>query len=948
MQAEPGLTIEDPIEGDFDQDASAVPTIELQSPPLSELIDEREYEDTAVSLESIDSQTIQGKLQQLNSSCDTIIIKEPLAFIATEIAMDRVKLLRLEKPYKISLGETLNPDVSVDQDSQGFEVLFTDGTTISGDTFGYRIETNGIHFYEITTIKRQSFYCKHLFIPHAAIDRHSISDRPEPQRDSKPAGEQDTAEPLQNHATSEEIRPTTGAELHEALSVIEQVQDNLQGELLPDQQADEPNSEELENQPKADQILEHSVQKLMGDQSISELPEGLSQEGQYRQQPANEQLNEQFDGEADGEEDGDSQLSLEMNLQEIRHDQSPERSRLVSKYLAADKISGHSELETALARQKNMPNLKLGDILVGEGLVSEAQLNEALAEQKQKHKGALGEILVQQGVIEKDEIQQALAKKLGIPFVNLREFTIDNDVISLLTAATALKHKVVPLYVYEGKIVVALENPMDWHITDALSFSINKYVEPVMASAEDLNWALQFYYSFEDIQSTIKEFDEAEDDAEEPEDYDATIFSAIETQQVTDNVVVKIVNKIIEDAHRQKCSDIHIEPGSGKQKVVVRFRKDGVLTTYYKFPPRYRSVFVSRIKVMAHLDISNKSRPQDGKINFRHFAPIDIELRVATIPTQGGIEDVVIRILSGGQCMPINAIGLSTSNYDDVLSAVSKPYGMFLVCGPTGSGKSTTLHSILSYLNNSERKIWTAEDPVEITQPGLRQVAVNEKLGMTFAGAMRAFLRADPDIIMVGEMRDTETAGTAIEAALTGHLVLSTLHTNSAAESIARLLDMDMDPFNFADAMVGILSQRLVKTLCPSCKASYVAEPEEIEVLATEFCRETLPAELRIDPSEKLVQQQIEAWTERFAYRGEFTLFRAAGCAECLDTGYRGRVGVHELMMNTPKIKKMILSRSPAAEIHFEAKKSGMKTRKQDGLEKILIGYTDLAQTRTL
>lgn len=642
----------------------------------------------------------------------------------------------------------------------------------------------------------------------------------------------------------------------------------------------------------------------------------------------------------------DKAISQEV-LDTALQDQQEERSRLLGEYLVTQKIVDSAELENALSRQKHMPNLKLGEILVGEDLVTEAQLTEALKEQKKKRKGALGEILVNRGLIDKEEIQQALAKKLGIPFINLREFTVEPDVVRLLTAAIAFKHKVVPLYVYEGKIVVAIENPMDWQVTDALSFTINKYVEPVMASPEDINWALQFYYSSEDIESTIAEYDEEEIEGEE-EDYDSTIFSAVETQQVTDNVVVKIVNKIIEDAHRQKVSDIHIEPGSGKQKVIVRFRKDGVLTTYYKFPSKYRSVFVSRIKVMAHLDISNKNRPQDGKINFRHFAPVDIELRVATIPTQGGIEDVVIRILSGGKCMPVNAIGLSTPNLDNLLSGISKPYGLFLVCGPTGSGKSTTLHSILNYLNNNERKIWTAEDPVEITQPGLRQVEVNEKVGMTFAHAMRAFLRADPDIIMVGEMRDQETSGTAIEASLTGHLVLSTLHTNSAAESIVRLLDMDMDPFNFADAMIGILSQRLTKTLCTSCKKSYVPEHSEIEFLATEYCREGIPDGTRSDPTEEAVEKQLELWKQEFSHDGEFTLYKAPGCPACLDTGYRGRMGVHELLMSTPEIKKMILRKAPAAEIHFEGVASGMRTRKQDGIEKILMGYTDYTQVRTI
>ena len=639
-----------------------------------------------------------------------------------------------------------------------------------------------------------------------------------------------------------------------------------------------------------------------------------------------------------------SQEALSTALEE----QQSERSRTIGEYLVSNMIVDADELEGALSRQKNMPNLKLGEILLSENLVTEVQLQDALKEQKKSRKSALGEILVNAGVIAKDEIQQSLAKKLGIPFVNLREFIVEPEVIRVLTAAIAFKHKVVPLYVYEGKIVVAIENPMDWQVTDALSFNINKYVEPVMASPEDINWALQFYYSSEDIEATIADFDGEIDGEGEDDSYDSTLFSAAETAQVTDNVVVRIVNKIIEDAHRQKVSDIHIEPGMGKQKVIVRFRKDGVLATYYKFPAKYRAVFVSRIKVMAHLDISNKNKPQDGKINFRHYAPIDVELRVATIPTAGGIEDVVIRLLSGGKSMPVNAIGLSSSNLDSLLDGISRPHGLFLVCGPTGSGKSTTLHSILNYLNGTERKIWTAEDPVEITQPGLRQVEVNDKVGMTFASAMRAFLRADPDIIMVGEMRDQETASTAIEASLTGHLVLSTLHTNSAAESIVRLLDMDMDPFNFADAMIGVLSQRLTRTLCTSCKKAYTPEMRELEFLAVEYCSEAMSGDSRSAPNDEEVLKQIEIWRKEFAQKGQFTLYKAPGCMDCLDTGYRGRMGVHELLMNSSEIKNMILRRSPASEVHIAAIRAGMHTRKQDGIEKILMGYTDYTQIRTL
>ncbi|MFM1894958.1 MAG: hypothetical protein RLZZ385_32 [Pseudomonadota bacterium] len=643
----------------------------------------------------------------------------------------------------------------------------------------------------------------------------------------------------------------------------------------------------------------------------------------------------------------DKQISQDT-LDIVLRQQQSERARLLGDYLVSNRIVDSDELEKALARQKHMPNVKLGEILLSENLVNDAQLQEALKDQKKRRKSALGEILVEKGVIRRNQIQQCLAKKLGIPFVNLREFIIEPDVIRLLTAATAFKHKVVPLYVYEGKIVVAIENPMDWQVIDVLSFNINKYIEPVMASAEDINWALQFYYTSEDIEQTIAKLDDEFDGDAEDDSYDSSIFSAVETSQVTDNVVVKIVNKIIEDAHRQKVSDIHIEPGVGKQKVIVRFRKDGVMAVYYKFPTKYRAVFVSRIKVMAHLDISDKRKPQDGKINYRHYGGLDIELRVATIPTQGGLEDVVIRILTGGKCMPVNAIGLSSNNLDRLLDAVSKPYGIFLVCGPTGSGKSTTLHSILNHLNSPDRKIWTAEDPVEITQSGLRQVEVNDKVGMTFANAMRAFLRADPDVIMVGEMRDEETASTAIEASLTGHLVLSTLHTNSAAESIVRLLDMGMDPFNFADALLGILSQRLTKTLCTSCKKPYQPDDSEIEFLATEYCREVMADTGQDDPDPLLVRRQIQEWRERFASKEGFVLYKAPGCLDCLDTGYRGRMGVHELLIATPVLKQLILRRSPAVEIHREGIRAGMRTRRQDGIEKILLGYTDFSQVRVV
>ena len=304
--------------------------------------------------------------------------------------------------------------------------------------------------------------------------------------------------------------------------------------------------------------------------------------------------------------------------------------------------------------------------------------------------------------------------------------------------------------------------------------------------------------------------------------------AADEVSAAADNELVKLVNKIIIDAYNQGVSDIHVEPYPGKAKTEIRFRKDGDLQAYIEVPASYRAALAARLKIMCDLDISEKRKPQDGKIKFKKFGPLDIELRVATIPTTGGVEDVVMRILAAGEPIPLEKMGFTAHNLAELQKAVGKPYGLFFVCGPTGSGKTTTLHSVLKYLNTPDTKIWTAEDPVEITQKGLRQVQVNKKAGLDFAVVMKAFLRADPDIIMVGEMRDKETTSTGIEASLTGHLVFATLHTNSAPESIIRLLDMGMDPFNFSDALLGILAQRLAKRMC-GCKQAYNPEGAEIK-----------------------------------------------------------------------------------------------------------------------
>jgi type II secretory ATPase GspE/PulE/Tfp pilus assembly ATPase PilB-like protein len=329
---------------------------------------------------------------------------------------------------------------------------------------------------------------------------------------------------------------------------------------------------------------------------------------------------------------------------------------------------------------------------------------------------------------------------------------------------------------------------------------------------------------------------------------------------------------------------------------------------------------------MSDLDIAERRLPQDGKIKFKKYAPLDIELRVATVPTAGRNEDVVMRLLPTGEPIPLEKMGMSERNYEALIEMIKKPYGLFLCVGPTGSGKTTTLHSALRYINNPEIKIWTAEDPVEITQKGLRQVQVHPKIGFNFAAAMRSFLRADPDVIMVGEMRDHETASTGIEASLTGHLVLSTLHTNSASETITRLLDMGMDPFNFADALLGILAQRLVRTLCKDCKEAYHPSREEFDALVRSYSGD------------------FDALN--ISYNDDLMLYRAKGCQRCQQTGYKGRTGLFELLAGTRKMKLLIQNKARNEEIKDQAIADGMATLMQDGIRKVLLGQTDLMQVR--
>jgi type II secretory ATPase GspE/PulE/Tfp pilus assembly ATPase PilB-like protein len=402
-----------------------------------------------------------------------------------------------------------------------------------------------------------------------------------------------------------------------------------------------------------------------------------------------------------------------------------------------------------------------------------------------------------------------------------------------------------------------------------------------------------------------------------------------------DSLIVKLVNSIIIDAYMKGASDIHVESyRQSKHPTRIRIRVDGTLLDYRTIPNRYVKAVVSRIKIMSKLDIAERRVPQDGKITFNLSKGKGLELRVATMPVAGEQEDVVLRLLAASEPLPIDKIGLEGRNFQRLKTIVEQPYGMILVVGPTGSGKTTTLHSIMAHLNTAERKIWTAEDPVEITQYGLRQVQIAPKRGLTFARALRSFLRADPDVIMVGEMRDMETSSIGVEASLTGHLVLSTLHTNNAPETIVRLLEMGLDPFSFADALLGVLGQRLVRTLCKGCKETYNPTKEEYDNLVYEF------------GEEHFLRSTGSAVNRQYSSSIELCRRKEGGCAVCNWTGYKGRTAIHELLPTSDELRHLIVTGAPVANIRDQSVKEGMTTLKQDGIVKVLKGVTDIHEVR--
>ncbi|QGJ17236.1 GspE/PulE family protein [Polaromonas sp. Pch-P] len=585
------------------------------------------------------------------------------------------------------------------------------------------------------------------------------------------------------------------------------------------------------------------------------------------------------------------------------------------------------------------------DGLVAEGVLSQDELQQCIQQAREEGK-SVEHILMGSFHIRPAQIGQSLAKFFGVGYEAFNSGRIRSEMLHGPLKRDFIEQQGwMPLEDGPEGLVIMCVDPeavRGARVVPQVFPRITKFAYRVTTQTEFEETLGQLFGAGADSSS----IDQLLADMDSPLEGDAIDDSSLESA-AADNELVKFVNKVIIDAYNQKVSDIHIEPMPGKAKTGIRFRIDGTLQPYIEVPAQFRQAMVTRLKIMCDLDISEKRKPQDGKIKFKKYGPLDIELRVATIPSAGGVEDVVMRILAAGEPIPLEKLGLTAHNKERLEKTVSKPYGLFYVCGPTGSGKTTTLHSILKFLNTPDTKIWTAEDPVEITQKGLRQVQINRKAGIDFALVMRAFLRADPDIIMVGESRDKETVAMGVEASLTGHMVFSTLHTNSAPESITRLLDMGMDPFNFADALLGILAQRLAKKLC-DCKEAYHPNSQETKDFIREYAEELRHTEAWKADAGGESQKLLDDWMERYGKDGKLTLYRAVGCDKCGKTGYKGRVGLHELMIADDAAKKLIQERARVAELFASAVGSGMRTLKMDGMEKVLMGMTDLKMVRSV
>ena len=610
------------------------------------------------------------------------------------------------------------------------------------------------------------------------------------------------------------------------------------------------------------------------------------------------------------------------SLQHVVEEQKRLKQRRIGEIIADNENLPQDDIEHTLADAKRSgkvpPRARVGEILITEGLVTQEQVDAALQNQDESKKKRIGQLLIEHGFITEDQLLVALASKFRLQIVDLAGIVPNIKALEALTPDIVHRLQVLPVTDEGDRLVIATSQPTDYSLYDDLRFCTGRRIEMVAATSRQIAEAIDKYYpkaeaQVDDLIGDLSLDREAEEESEE------------ERLSESDSQIVNLVNKILMGGYDKGASDIHFEPGLREQPFRVRYRIDGVCQVAHQIPPHYKRAILSRLKIMANLDITERRKPQSGKF-FLKYKDHQLEFRMEVTPTAGNNEDAVLRILASSKPLPLNKMDFSPFNERAFRAMLSQPYGVILCVGPTGSGKTTTLHSALGHINTPDRKIWTAEDPVEITQPGLRQVQIQSRIGLTFAEVLRSFLRADPDVIMIGEMRDKETARIAIEASLTGHLVLSTLHTNSAPETLVRLSEMDMDPYNFADALLGILAQRLARRLCDACKAPYHPSEQEFADL------------IRFYDPHWFAEHKMES------YSPGTTLMKKGGCEKCGGTGYRGRIALHEMIVGTERMKTAIKKAIPVEEIRVIAIQDGMRTLLMDGVQKIFQGLTDLSQ----
>lgn len=544
------------------------------------------------------------------------------------------------------------------------------------------------------------------------------------------------------------------------------------------------------------------------------------------------------------------------------------------------------------------PKKRLGDALVDKGIITEEQLHEALKVQKIKKK-RLGQVIIDLGFATEEDILEVLSKQLGVPKIKLSDFEIDSSILSMVPAKIAQKHLIIPLFKDDNRLTIAMADPLDVFVIDQLQYMTGCTIDIVIASQEEVRSAIDKYYGkASDVDYVVDEFGIEEEDGLEEEG----VIEEIEE----DNPIVKFVDLVIKEAIKERASDIHIEPEENLLR--VRYRIDGVLHEVKNVPGKVKSAIISRIKIISGMDIAEKRLPQDGRINIK-LDNKDIDIRVNSLPTAWG-EKIVMRILDKSSVMiGIDKLGFLDFQLKFYQKALKEPNGMILLTGPTGSGKTSTLYAGLNYIKDPKVNITTVENPIEYKLPLVNQVQTKAEIGMTFASALRAILRQDPDVIMVGEIRDVETAEIAIESALTGHLVLSTLHTNDAPQAIVRLNEMGIEPYLLTPTLLLVIAQRLVRQICPHCKEEFIAERELVE-------------EIGLKPNR------------------EWRFYRGKGCTYCNGTGYKGRNGIQELLVIDDDIRKMIIDKRSATEIKKVAIKKGMFTLRMSALKKAVMGIT--------